>query len=462
MRVAVAGIAIATLATLVPPAQPSKPGVTLGELTWQEAETALTPASVVVIPLGLASVQHGPHLKLDNSERLARHLAQRVKAAADVVVAPPLTYHFSPTFLEYPGSTSLSSNTARDMTVEIVRTLAKYGPRRFYVLNTGTATMFPLKAASDVVADDGVLLGYTDMNYHLANARIERQQTRPRGTPHADEIATSMMLFVDPAAVDMRKAAREYGTGSGPFTRLKDSPGTFSTSGVVGDPALATRQKGEVLVQAVLSGVLDDIEALRVARLPVARARTLAPPPAPAPPPSRPSVPMASDSKLSSGCTAGEEREIRRVGEAFSSHWRNMDAIELAKLFTDSGDMRHPDGTIERGRDVIRQNRAELFTKREYRGSVHNVMLGEVRCLATGVAMTDGRWELRLEDSPTSGAPARNLGPGRRHAGYVTLVVTRAAESWLIQAWRYTVNPPDGTAPPTTLKQPGFIGRGGY
>ena len=41
MRVAVAGIAIATLATLVPPAQPSKPGVTLGELTWQEAETAL-------------------------------------------------------------------------------------------------------------------------------------------------------------------------------------------------------------------------------------------------------------------------------------------------------------------------------------------------------------------------------------------------------------------------------------
>jgi hypothetical protein len=139
-----------------------------------------------------------------------------------------------------------------------------------------------------------------------------------------------------------------------------------------------------------------------------------------------------------------------------------MDAIRLSELFSDDGDMRHPDGTIERGRDVIRQNRTELFTKREYRGSVHSVTLGDVRCLAGGVAMADGRWEIRLEDSPTSGAPARNLGPGRRHSGYCTLVLLKSGESWLIQAWRYTVNPPDGTAPPTTLKQPGFIGRGGH
>jgi len=271
-----------------------------------------------------------------------------------------------------------------------------------------------------------------------------------------------MMLFVDPSAVDMRKAIREYGTGSGPLTRLKDAPGTFSESGVVGDPTLATKQKGEALVQAVLSGVLDDIGALRSARLPTAKPKTVAPPAAPAPPPPRPAPVAPSQEKMANGCTAGEERSIRSVGDAFSSHWRNMDALELSRLFSDNGDMRHPDGTIERGREVIRVNRAELFTKREYRGSVHAVTLGDIRCLAPGAALADGRWELRLEDSPTSGAPARNLGPGKRHAGYCTLVLLGSGSSWAIQAWRYTVNPPDGTAPPTTLKQPGFIGRGGH
>lgn len=62
-------------------------------------------------------MQHGPHLKLNNNERLARYLAGRVQTAAPVVIAPTLTYHFSPAFLEYPGSTSVSSNTSRDMTI---------------------------------------------------------------------------------------------------------------------------------------------------------------------------------------------------------------------------------------------------------------------------------------------------------------------------------------------------------
>jgi uncharacterized protein (TIGR02246 family) len=292
------------------------------------------------------------------------------------------------------------------MTVEIVRTLAKYGPRRFYVLNTATSALFPLKAASDLVADDGLLLGYTDLSYRLAGARIERQQTRPRGPAYADEIATSMMLFVDPSAVDLRKAVAEYGTGTGPMTRLKDTPGTFSASGVVGDPTLATRQKGEALVHAVVSGALDDIDAIRSARLPIAKPRTVAPPPlAVVPSLARPGKLPPSDPSAGNKCSAGDERSIRGVGDMFSTQWRNMDAIKLSELFSDDGDMRHPDGTIERGRDVIRQNRSELFTKREYRGSVHSVTLGDVRCLAGGVALADGRWEIRLEDSPTSGAP---------------------------------------------------------
>jgi creatinine amidohydrolase len=443
--------------------QPQKPqGVLLGGLTWQEAEPRLTASTVIVIPLGLATEQAGPHMKLDSRDRLARYLADRVRAAADVVVAPSLSYHFDPAYLDYPGSTSVSQPTARDMTADIVRSIARHGPKRFYVLNTAATAMFPLKDAADRLADEGILLGYTDFRYRVASARVGRQQTETRGTTHADEIDTSMMLFVDPSSVDMRKAVREYGSGTGAMTRQKDAAGTYSASGVLGDPTLATREKGQIYVEAIVSAALEDIEDIRTARLPAARTSSAAPPTAPQP---RPQAARPSEQLLPNGCQPSDDRAIRAVGDRFSYLWRQMDADKLGELFTEDADMRHPDGTIEKTRVVIRQNRRELFEKREYRGSVHPVSLNDIRCISPTVAIADGKWELRLEDLPTSGAPARNLPAAKRHSGWCTLVLTGGSgtgtTAWQITAWRYTVNPPDGSDVPTTLKKPGFIGRGG-
>ncbi len=446
----------------VPPAA-AKSGVMLADLSWLEAEKALTDSTVVVIPLGVATVQHGPHLKLNNNERLARYLAARVQAASPVVIAPALNYHFYPTFLEYPGSTSLSRTTARDMTADIVRTLAKYGPRRFYVLNTGISTTIALRDAADKLADEGILLGYTDMNFRLASAAVPGEhQTPMRGAAHADEVETSIMLFVDPAAVDMSKAVREYGPGSGPMTRQKDAPGTYSASGVVGDPTLATREKGKVLVDALVSGALDDIEKIRVAALPEAK-KPAPPPPAPprrAPPPSS----GDANERQINGCTALEDRSIRNIGARFSSYWRQMDSESISKLFTDSGDMRHPDGTIERGQVTIRANRLQLFNQKEYRGSTHPMTLYDIRCINPTVAIADGKWELRLVDpAGAEGAPqpGRGLAPDRYNKGWCTLVLVGGGDHWQIEAWRYTVDPLNGVPPPTTLKQPGFIRGGG-
>ena len=446
-----------------PPEQPpAKSGVMLGDLSWLEAEKALTDSTVVVIPLGAAAVQHGPHLKLNNDERLARYLASRVQAAASVVIAPALSYHFHPAFLEYPGSTSLSRTTARDMTVDIARSLAKHGPHRFYVLNIGSSTTFALGDAAKVLEDDGILLGYTDMGYRLLNASVRRDQTPVRGAAHADEAQTSMMLFVDPSAVDMGKAVREYGAGSGPMTRLKDEPGTYSATGVLGDATVATREKGRVLVEALVAGALDDIEKIRVAPLPPAK-KTAPPPPPPRPAPS-PGRSQESQERAINGCTALEDRSIRMMGPRFSGAWRQMDAEAVSLLFTQMGDMRHPDGTIEKGRDIIRINRQELFGKKEYRGSTHPLTLNDIRCITPTVAIADGKWELRLvdpagADGPTG--PARGLAQDRYNKGWCTLVLVGGGDRWQIEAWRYTVDPLNGVPPPTTLKQPGFIRGGG-
>src|SRR5262245_29373314 len=73
-------------------------GIVLADLTWLEAAQVLTPQTVVVIPLGAAAKEHGPHLRLKNDQVLADALTQRIGEVADVVIAPTVTYSFYPAF----------------------------------------------------------------------------------------------------------------------------------------------------------------------------------------------------------------------------------------------------------------------------------------------------------------------------------------------------------------------------
>ncbi len=267
----VVGVVIAGLATVAPrvasQVSPAK-GVELADLSWQEAEGVLTPDAVVVIALGAAAKEHGPHLRLDNDFQMAEYLKRRILESSDVVVAPTITYHFYPAFLEYPGSTHLRFETARDLVVDIVTSLAGYGPKRFYVLNTGVSTVRPLAAAAERLAEQGILLRYTDILAVAgeAEARVREQEA---GT-HADEIETSMMLYIAPDRVDMSKAMKEISArqGRGGLTRVHGNPGIYSASGIWGDATLATVEKGRVVVEATVAGILRDIEALRLASLP--------------------------------------------------------------------------------------------------------------------------------------------------------------------------------------------------
>ncbi len=259
-------VAPATASTPSPdtPSKGDKParGVMLWDLSWYEAEHRLTADTVVVLPLGAASKEHGPHLLLKNDWLIAEYYAQRIVQAADVVVAPTLGYHHYPAFIEYPGSTTLSHDTSRDVVVEIVRSLSRYGPRRFYVLNTGVSTVDPLRASARVLADEGIVMHFTDIL--KVAAPLEKTLAEQPGGTHADEIETSMMLYIAPQTVDMSKAVADWAPKTKPgLSRTPDGPGHYSKTGIWGDPTLATRAKGEALVENMVAGILADIEALR-------------------------------------------------------------------------------------------------------------------------------------------------------------------------------------------------------
>lgn len=53
----------------------------LERLSWVEAETLFKQDRTVVIPLGAAAKQHGPHLPLNNDALIAQWLAEEVAQA---------------------------------------------------------------------------------------------------------------------------------------------------------------------------------------------------------------------------------------------------------------------------------------------------------------------------------------------------------------------------------------------
>lgn len=247
--------------------QPKSKGTLLENLTWIEAEKVLNENTVVVIPLGAAAKEHGPHLKLKNDWLIAEYLKQRVLAEADVVIAPTVNYNFYPAFLEYPGSTSLRLETARDLIVDICKGLARFGPKRFYVLNTGVSTLRALKPAAEVLAGEGILLHYTDILKVLGP--VEKAVGKQEGGTHADEIETSMMLYMAPETVNMKKAAKDYHPSDKPgLTRDPNGKGVYSATGIYGDATLATRAKGKIITNALVAGILNEIQELRKRELP--------------------------------------------------------------------------------------------------------------------------------------------------------------------------------------------------
>jgi creatinine amidohydrolase len=244
--------------------------VRIAALPWTEAERVLDTSTVVMIPLGAEAKEHGPHLPLNNDWLLAEYFTKRVMAATPVVVYPTINYNFYPAFAEYPGSTGLRLDTARDVIVDIVRSIARHGPRRFYILNTGVSTLRALAPARDTLAASGIVMVYTDI-LNIAKEAEQRVSKQAGGT-HADETETSVMLYIQPSVVTMAKAPNDYHPGAGGLTRDSATAAregkTWSRTGTFGNATLATREKGRAIVEAQVRGMVAEVERLRSMRVP--------------------------------------------------------------------------------------------------------------------------------------------------------------------------------------------------
>ena len=236
-----------------------KQGCWLEKLSWLEADSLLNAESIVVIPLGAAAKEHGPHLPLNNDALIANWLAGEIVRRLPVVVAPLINASFYPAFTDYSGSISLRAETARDLLVDTCRSLAAFGVGKFYVLNTGVSTERPLSMAREVLQTEGLQFGY--MKLSEAFSKLDSNVFEQVYGSHADEHETSLMLHIAPEVVDMSQAADDGAEGEGKLSRVRGE-GIWSESGVYGQATLASASKGKLVAEAMVECAVRGILGL--------------------------------------------------------------------------------------------------------------------------------------------------------------------------------------------------------
>lgn len=254
---------------------PKNKAVYLEDIKWPDARKILTPDAVVVIPLGAGSKEHGPHLPLSTDFLQAEGYAREIALQRKVILTPVVSYGFYPAFLKYPGSTSINFETATNTVVQIVRSLAAYGPRRFYIINIGVSTTPTLIAAAQTLAEEGILLYYS--RYDRAGFEKAEGAFRTRSySGHADEMESSNLLVLRPDLVDMSKAVNDSSMKgkSGNMTPVAIADGNLNTSGVNGYAALATPEKGRKGMAAFATELIREIDSASTCALPQRKDRT--------------------------------------------------------------------------------------------------------------------------------------------------------------------------------------------
>lgn len=245
-------------------------------LTWSEIANLPNKQNIVILqPMG-AIEQHGCHLPLIvDSEICMGVLAKALTNLSFEIPAfclPPLYYGKSNEHIHFPGTITLSTQTLIAVLTDVATSIYRAGFRKLAFVNAHGGQPQIL----EIVARD-LHQQYPDFSifplfiWRVPNIAKEilSEKEWELGI-HAGDAETSVMLSLLPDKVNMDKAIAEYPQGL-PESSLLSIEGALpfawltsdlSKSGVLGDPTVATKEKGDRLLDSLAKGwiqVITDI-----------------------------------------------------------------------------------------------------------------------------------------------------------------------------------------------------------
>lgn len=259
----------------------------LFDMAWPDVKEIIEKTDVVLVPLG-STEQHGPHLPCGIDSYAGYYVAIEAAKKAQVPVAPLMPYGYSPFHMrpEEPGTLTLSAKTFFHVCYDIGRSLVYHGFKKIVYVTGHTANMPTLDYVIRALRYDtgAMALAYAGDTEEFASRcpdLIDGHDQLPGW--HSGEVETSgAMLFVPelvrtermatglPFTPDWLPEGCKKESGSGFKMSFKGYPihmafdqWQYSKTGVMGNPMLASKEKGQKIYDRMIDLFADFLVSLK-------------------------------------------------------------------------------------------------------------------------------------------------------------------------------------------------------
>lgn len=223
-----------------------------------EVRDILPKVQVAVIPTG-STENHGPHLPLQSDIAFCLYICKKAAQIAYPIalVTAPVSIGVSRHHMKFPGSLTLRPDTFINIILDIAWSMKQHGLDKVMIINGHGGNQAAVKLAARKIYDELGLTAASLSYWELLDTEKAKEilETYPaRVYPgHACEFETSLSYVIQPELVRKDKITKSDGLVFPRyepfFAKIEDE---YTTSGVSrGDPRLATREKGEKLIDII-------------------------------------------------------------------------------------------------------------------------------------------------------------------------------------------------------------------
>jgi len=205
--------------------------------------------------LTIGSIErHGNHLPLGTDSIIPQHIVDKASAKLNCIVLPPVFYGSCKTMRGFPGTFDMSSEIFNKYLQNIMMEADRNGVKLLCIVNGhgGNSTTIAM-AAKEVSTDCNLAVLVIDWWKELGLEEAAKF-TSPG---HAGEVETSAMLAISPEDVLMEFAISHEVTYPRFKLYSKEIDHRIYSSALTGDAKRATREKGEALINAAISDLVD-------------------------------------------------------------------------------------------------------------------------------------------------------------------------------------------------------------
>ena len=246
------------------------------DLTWMEIDRIDRSTPVV---MNLAAIeQHGPHLPVSTDSSIGGFFMEELdrRLGAEILVLPQIKICCSSHHMDFPGTLSVRHETLIAYVCEILESVVAHGFSNLILVNSHGGN----RAVGHVILEKfGV--AHQDCNivfltwWHLAAKKLEAiQESGFTGLGHACEFETAIMMHAVPDTVHAELISGQNYVPGFPWADadmlVSSSASHYRTikevsggTGVLGDPSLASAEKGARITEVVMEDLIEVISAVR-------------------------------------------------------------------------------------------------------------------------------------------------------------------------------------------------------